>query len=83
MMKRRSGGEQSIKEGKPIEKISPNRRQTYQARIGGREMTIRTVEPVFTTDLERANKKREIEAGLYKVFSKYISASTGDAARRT
>ena len=43
--------------------------------VGGKEVTVRNLRPVFTNDDERQKVKQHIQNGLYNVFSKYMNLS--------
>lgn len=51
--------------------------QTYQptvhtALVGNKEITVRSLIPVFANDDEKNKKKKDIENNLYKIFSSYV-----------
>lgn len=51
--------------------------QTYQptvhtAFVGSKEITVRSLIPVFANDDEKNKKKKDIESNLYKIFSSYV-----------
>lgn len=39
--------------------------------VGGKEVTVRNLKPVFANDEERQRVKQYIQNGLYNVFKKY------------
>lgn len=50
--------------------------QTYEptihtAFVGGKEITVRSLIPIFASSEDKNKKKKDIESGLYKIFSKY------------
>lgn len=40
--------------------------------VGGKEVTVRNLKPVFVNDEERQMVKQHIQNGLYNVFSKFV-----------
>ena len=47
----------------------------HKKMVGGKEVTVRNLKPVFTNDEERQKVRQHIQNGLYKVFSKHMSLS--------
>ena len=47
----------------------------HKKMVGGKEVTVRTLKPVFTNDEERQKVSQHIQNGLYNVFSKHMSLS--------
>lgn len=45
----------------------------HKAYIGDREITVRSMKPVFANDEDKKRRKSDIENGLYKIFEKYIA----------
>ena len=40
--------------------------------VGGKEVTVRNLKPVFVNDEERQKAKQHIQNGLYSVFSRFV-----------
>ncbi len=40
--------------------------------VGGKEIIVRNLKPVFTNEEERQKAKQHIQNGLYNVFSKFV-----------
>ena len=47
----------------------------HKKMVGGKEVTVRNLKPVFTNDEERQRVKQHIQNGLYNVFSKHMNLS--------
>ncbi len=47
----------------------------HKKMVGGKEVTVRNLKPVFTNDEERQKVRQHIQNGLYNVFSKHMSLS--------
>lgn len=45
----------------------------HKAYIGSKEITVRSMNPVFANDEDKKRRKSDIESGLYKIFEKYIA----------
>ena len=44
----------------------------HKKMVGGKEVTVRNLKPVFTNEEERQKAKQHIQNGLYNVFSKFV-----------
>ena len=44
----------------------------HKKMVGGKEVTVRNLKPVFVNDEERQKAKQHIQNGLYNVFSKVV-----------
>lgn len=44
----------------------------HKKMVGGKEVTVRNLKPVFTNDEERQKAKQHIQNGLYNVFSRFV-----------
>lgn len=44
----------------------------HKKMVGGKEVTVRNLKPVFANDDERQKVKQHIQNGLYNVFSKFV-----------
>lgn len=40
--------------------------------VGGKKITVRNLRPVFKDEDERERTSQQVQARLYKVFSKYV-----------
>lgn len=47
----------------------------HKKMVGGKEVTVRNLKPVFTNDEERQRVKQHIQNGLYNVFSRHMILS--------
>ena len=45
----------------------------HKKMVGGKEVTVRNLKPVFVNDEERQKAKQHIQNGLLNVFSKFVS----------
>ena len=45
----------------------------HKKMVGGKEVTVRNLKPVFVNDEERQKAKQHIQNGLSNVFSKFVS----------
>lgn len=45
--------------------------------MGKRKITVRSLTPVFQDEGEREHASQKIQAGLYKVFRKYVGENAG------
>lgn len=48
-----------------------------KARVAGKTITVRNLRPVFTDTEEREHAKQKVQAGLYRVFYKYVGRDAG------
>ncbi len=44
----------------------------HKKTVGGKEVTVRNLKPVFTNEEERQKAKQHIQNGLYNVFSRFV-----------
>ena len=44
----------------------------HKAIVGNKEITVRSLIPVFASTEDKNRKKKDIESGLYKIFKKYV-----------
>lgn len=44
----------------------------HTAFVGKKEITVRSLIPVFASIEDKNRKKKDIESGLYKIFEKYV-----------
>ena len=44
----------------------------HKKMVGGKEVTVGNLKPVFVNDEERQKAKQHIQNGLYNVFSKFV-----------
>lgn len=44
----------------------------HKKMVGGKEVTVRNLKPVFVNDEERQKAKQYIQNGLYSVFSRFV-----------
>lgn len=45
--------------------------------VGRKKITVRNLRPVFKDENEREHASQKIQAGLYKVFRKYVGENAG------
>ncbi len=45
----------------------------HKKMVGGKEVTVRNLKPVFTSDEERQKVRQHIQNGLYNVFSRHMN----------
>ena len=48
----------------------------YTAFVGNKEITVRSLIPVFSSDEEKNRKKRDIESSLYRIFDRHCHLKT-------
>ncbi len=44
----------------------------HTAIVGNKEITVRSLIPVFANEEDKKEKKRDIESSLYRIFDKYF-----------
>ncbi len=45
----------------------------HKKMVGGKEVTVRNLKPVFTNEEEKQKVRQHIQNGLYNVFSKHMN----------
>lgn len=63
-----------VKRGVLINTSTVYKTEIHKGFVGEKEITVRSMIPVFESRDELEKQKMSIESGLYKIFAKYINA---------